>query len=78
MGGVFPQRKLVHLLTNILSAGNKRTKIWKNTYIFFLPFLIFSNEARCYVRPFYVNAQEYPKRKMRVKVKPFFFKKEQS
>ena len=41
-------------------------KIWKNTYLFFLLFLIFSNVARHYVGPFYVNAREYPKGKMRV------------
>lgn len=42
-------------------------KIWKYTYIFFLLFLIFPDEARGYVQPFYVNAQEYTERKMRVK-----------
>lgn len=64
VGGVFPQRKLVHLLTNIFSAQNKKKT--KNTYIFSLLFLIFSNAARRYVGPFYVNAREYPKGKMRI------------
>lgn len=65
VGGVFPHRKTSSFVNKYVQHPKKK-KNWKNTYIFFLLFLIFSNVARHYVGPFYVNAREYPKGKMRV------------
>jgi hypothetical protein len=51
------------LLQNCLSARRKGINIQKDTYISSHLSLVFSNEARDYALPSYVNSLEHPERK---------------
>lgn len=50
-----------------LNASSKCIEIQKYTYIFFLLFLVFSNEAGDYALPLYVNSLEHSERKIGIK-----------